>query len=196
MPRAAQKTPAMRVIVHSFRLRPKVLPFKLLSMVDHQSHPVSFWRTMSPCSVCLPDLPPSTTNRSNWKNWLTTVCLFKICSSFNPFCTNSCILLGSCTSLFSRNASCVLLMAYSLKLYAANCEPCRNNWRYRDLTCCGPSPLRDDKADMLQFVLESETLARECEGYVILLACLQDGFAHRPRRIPFSSSARRSAIRR
>ena len=41
-----------------------------------QTHPVSFCRIMSPAlPVCLPVLPPSTTNRSSWKNWLTTVCL-------------------------------------------------------------------------------------------------------------------------
>lgn len=40
------------------------------------TYPVSFCRTIPPLSpVCFPVFPPSTTNRSSWKNWLTTVCL-------------------------------------------------------------------------------------------------------------------------
>jgi hypothetical protein len=35
-------------------------------------------------------------------------------------------------SLFSRNASLVRRFAYSLKLYAANCSPCRSSCRYCD----------------------------------------------------------------
>ncbi|CAI6335996.1 unnamed protein product [Periconia digitata] len=34
--------------------------------------------------VCFPLLPPSTTNRSIWKNWLTTVCLCKANVSSPP----------------------------------------------------------------------------------------------------------------
>ena len=41
-----------------------------------ETYPVSFCLTIPPSlPVCLPVLPPSTTNRSSWKNWLTTVCL-------------------------------------------------------------------------------------------------------------------------
>jgi len=59
-----------------------------------------------------------------------TLHTFKTCNSFKPFCISSWISLGSCTSLCSLNESLVLRFAYSLKLYAANCWPCRNNWRY------------------------------------------------------------------
>jgi len=52
------------------------------------------------------------------------------CNSFKPFCINSWISLSSWTSLCSLNASLVRRLAYSLKLYAANWLPCRNNWRY------------------------------------------------------------------
>jgi hypothetical protein len=47
-----------------------------IAFTTFKTHPVSFCRTMPPLSpVCFPVLPPSTTNRSSWKNWLTTVCL-------------------------------------------------------------------------------------------------------------------------
>ena len=134
------------------------------------THPVSFCRTIPPSfPFCFPVLPPSTTNRSSWKNCDTTVCLchclksascptqpsrtcsckteaptsppilhapsrgqslpqnlllrltFSVCSSFKPFCINSCTVLASASVLCSRNASLVLLFAYSRKLYAANC---------------------------------------------------------------------------
>lgn len=55
---------------------------------------------------------------------------FMPCNSRNPFCINSCFCLSSCTPLCSRKASRVRRFAYSRKLYAANCSPCRNNWRY------------------------------------------------------------------
>jgi hypothetical protein len=55
---------------------------------------------------------------------------FNICNSFNPFWINSCTLRGSCSLLFSLNASLVLRFAYSLKLYAANCSLCRSSCRY------------------------------------------------------------------
>ena len=53
---------------------------------------------------------------------------FKACSSFNPFCINSCTFPSSVSALCSRNASLVLRLAYSRKLYAANWE----DWRRRD----------------------------------------------------------------
>ena len=135
--------------------------------------------------VCLPVLPPSTTNRSSWKNWDTTVCLctpsssasfwlvvgryhlfkscpsihfeapntelerwriraassssvapptFSTCNSLSPFCISSCTFLASVSVLCSRNASLVLLPAYSLKLYAANCFDWRNSERYSERT--------------------------------------------------------------
>jgi len=73
---------------------------------------------------------------------------FNIWSSFKPSCISSCCRLASCTSLFSRKASLVLLFAYSLKLYDANCSPCRNNWRYcgvlRSARFCGNIYGHDD----------------------------------------------------
>lgn len=63
-------------------MRDTLIPPALVSMAltnvadNHHTHPVSFCRTIPPSlPVCLPVLPPSTTNRSSWKNWLTTVCL-------------------------------------------------------------------------------------------------------------------------
>ena len=61
---------------------------------------------------------------------VTPLRTFIDCNCFSPFCINSWISLGSCTFLCSLNASLVLRLAYSLKLYDANCSPCRSNWRY------------------------------------------------------------------
>lgn len=54
---------------------------------------------------------------------------FNICSSFNPFCISSCIRRPSVSVECSRKASRVLRLAYSLKLYAANCVLVRNKER-------------------------------------------------------------------
>jgi hypothetical protein len=59
---------------------------------------------------------------------------FNTCNSFNPCCVNSCILRASLSVLCSRNASLVLRLAYSLKLYAANCLDWRRSERYSDRT--------------------------------------------------------------
>jgi hypothetical protein len=47
-----------------------------ISLSVELAYPVSFCLMIPPSlPFCLPDFPPSTTNRSSWKNWLTTVCL-------------------------------------------------------------------------------------------------------------------------
>lgn len=57
-------------------------------MEQFTTHPCSVCRTISPeLPFCLPDFPPSTTNRSSWKNWLTTVCL---CGGRSAWCTACC----------------------------------------------------------------------------------------------------------
>lgn len=59
---------------------------------------------------------------------------FNTCNSFNPCCVNSCIRRASLSLLCSRKASIVLRLAYSLKLYAANCCDWRRRERYNDRT--------------------------------------------------------------
>lgn len=84
--------------------------------------------------VWFPLFWPSTTSRSNWKNWLTVVCLcvtkdqhlakgrrrsltFNICNSFSPRWICACTSRSPKDfSWFSRNASFVLRFAYSRKL--------------------------------------------------------------------------------
>ena len=62
-------------------LRRYLFVFPVEAIVNNDPH-TRMTQSNAFCRVDFTVFPPSTTNRSSWKNWLTTVCLYTVAVSF------------------------------------------------------------------------------------------------------------------